>query len=91
MSKIHGVNSAAGLNPVQASLSPKTPKAPAPAPTGDTVEISPQARLASLLASVPPMRMDLVNRVKAEIQSGTYDTPEKLDKAFDKLMDELGF
>ncbi len=32
------------------------------------------------------IRMDLVNRVRAQIAAGTYETPEKLDIALQKML-----
>lgn len=91
MSNITGLNSATSVNPVQPNLSTnKAAKAQTPAPQGDTVEFSSEARLASMLSSVPPIRTELVSRVKAEIQAGTYDTPAKFEVALSKLMDEMG-
>ena len=34
-------------------------------------------------------RADLVARVRREIAEGTYDTPEKLEIALDRLLDRL--
>jgi hypothetical protein len=34
-------------------------------------------------------RPELVRRVRAEIAAGTYDTPEKLDVALERLFDRL--
>jgi len=31
------------------------------------------------------IRFDLVNRIKAEIAAGTYDTPEKMDIAMERM------
>ena len=31
------------------------------------------------------IRFDLVNRIKAEIAAGTYDTPEKMDIALERM------
>lgn len=36
-----------------------------------------------------PIRTELVARVRAEIAAGTYDTPEKFEKALDKLLARL--
>lgn len=36
-----------------------------------------------------PMRLDLIERVRREIAAGTYDTPEKWEKALDRLLDNL--
>jgi negative regulator of flagellin synthesis FlgM len=35
------------------------------------------------------IRFDLVNRIKAEIASGTYETPDKMDIAVDRLIGRL--
>ena len=35
------------------------------------------------------IRFDLVNRVKAEIAAGTYDTPDKMDIAVDRMLNRL--
>jgi negative regulator of flagellin synthesis FlgM len=35
------------------------------------------------------IRADLVERVRREIEAGTYDTPEKWDAALDRLLDRL--
>ena len=40
-------------------------------------------------ACEPGIRIELVNRVRAEIAAGTYDTPEKWDAALDRLLDRL--
>jgi hypothetical protein len=47
-------------------------------------------------ADVPPssetteeFRPDLVERVRREIAAGTYDTPEKMEAALDRLLDRL--
>src|SRR5947209_6360741 len=36
------------------------------------------------------IRADLVARVRREIAAGTYDTPEKWEKALDRLLERLG-
>lgn len=36
-----------------------------------------------------PIRQDLVERVRREIAAGTYETPEKWEIAFDRLLDRL--
>lgn len=39
---------------------------------------------ASSSTAVP--RFDLINRVRAEIAAGTYDTPEKMDVALERML-----
>lgn len=40
-----------------------------------------------MAASDPTIRHDLVARVRREIESGTYDTDEKLEAALARLLD----
>ena len=35
------------------------------------------------------IRFDLVNRIKAEITAGTYDTPEKMDIALERMANRI--
>lgn len=53
------------------------------------VEISTAAALAAKVHEIPDVRADLVARVKQEIKAGTYETPEKIDIAVEKLLDDL--
>jgi len=52
----------------------------------DQLELSPEA-LARGAES--PIRQDLVSRIRAELQAGTYDTTERLDRAIDGLAGDL--
>jgi anti-sigma28 factor (negative regulator of flagellin synthesis) len=59
------------------------------APRGaDRVEVSSLAR--ELARAQEPVRQELIDRVRAEIEAGTYESPEKLDAAVRKLLGELG-
>jgi hypothetical protein len=55
----------------------------------DRVELSDRARLLSRLAGLPPVRQDLIDRVRDEIARGDYDTPGRLDLAIENLADDL--
>lgn len=65
----------------------------APAPSGesasrvDRVELSEQAR--ALATNPTPIRENLVNRIRAEIEAGTYDLDGKLDLAVNELAKDL--
>ena len=74
-----------------------------PARGADQVDISPAAQEAAQLAEAAearaaerglkadaPVRSELVAQLRAQIESGTYETPEKIDAALDRLLDELG-
>lgn len=68
----------------------------------DRLEISPaaeeaarlaeaaEARAAQRASAAPEVRTELVNRLRAEIASGSYETADKLDGALDRLLDEIG-
>ncbi len=55
----------------------------------DAVEISDVGAMMSRLAEVPEIRADLVARVRAEIEAGTYETAERLERTIDRLMEDL--
>lgn len=55
----------------------------------DSVELSRTAQLLAKLHALPDVRQDLVDRVRAEIQAGTYETQERLEAALEGLMDDL--
>jgi len=57
--------------------------------SADRAEFSKAAQLLSKLAELPDVRQDLIDRVRADIAAGTYETPEKLDQAIEKLMEDL--
>lgn len=53
---------------------------------GDQVEISDRAALLSRLRELPEMRHGLIDQVRAAIERGEYDSPEKLDTAIEKMV-----
>lgn len=55
----------------------------------DRLELSDRAVLLSRLRDLPAVRADLIQRVRSEIDTGAYDTPDKLDAAVSALVDEL--
>src|SRR5262245_52059826 len=54
----------------------------------DTVEISSAARSDS--TAKPSLRAERLARIKAEIDAGTYDTPERLEAAMERMFSSLG-
>ena len=90
MTSIHGVTGPIGpgsIEPVN-TIGAAQPAADA-AMVNDVVEISTIARLAAKVQEIPDVRAELVQRVKAEIAAGTYETPERLEIAVSRLMDEF--
>lgn len=66
-----------------------SPAAPAISRGRDQADFSAAAQMRSKLQSLPDVREDLVNRVRSEIEAGTYETPEKLDQAMKGLAADL--
>ncbi len=80
--KVAGTRKSVNVTP------PVAPKAtrrrpPARRKGEDLAEWSRKAR------EMPEVRRDLVDRVRAEIDAGQYETPEKLDAAVDRLLEDL--
>ncbi len=55
----------------------------------DRVEISPIAKMMNEVTSLPEVRAEKIAQVRAEIQAGTYITPEKLDVAVTRLLEGI--
>ena len=53
----------------------------------DRVEVSSIARELSRMQD--PVRQDLIDRVRSEIESGTYETEARIDGAIDRLLSDL--
>lgn len=61
-----------------------------PAPSGqDELQISDAGRLVALANQVPDVRQDRVNAIRAQLAAGTYETPDKLDVAVNRFLDEV--
>ena len=89
MIDVNGVNPAAVPQPVAPVASTHAEHAAAAPVAQDVIEISTAAKLAAMVRDIPDVRTDLVALVKAEIQAGTYETPERIEKAIDGLMADL--
>ena len=103
--EINGVSPVSGpnqVNPVQSKTSESATSAAETKATTqpqDVVDVSAKETGAAQAADamdttfsgvrVNGIRQDLVNRVRAEIAAGTYDTPEKLEIALERLLGKL--
>ena len=64
---------------------------PKPSPSrGRQVDEEELARLVRKAKALPAVREDLVERVRRQIQAGTYETPEKLEIAIERMLEEEG-
>ena len=57
---------------------------------GDRVDFSAHARLLGRIRELPEARLALIERIRAELATGRYESPGKLDQALDQLLDEIG-
>lgn len=60
-----------------------------PADRVDRAEFSEEAQLLGRLAALPDVRADKVAEVRAQLEAGTYETPEKLDIAVDRAIADI--
>jgi negative regulator of flagellin synthesis FlgM len=84
---LHGPQS---MNGPHRAYNSQPPARGASAQPVDQLDISAQADLVSRVRDVPDIRHDRVAAIKAAIANGTYETPEKMDAALDRLLDEMG-
>ena len=85
-SQVHGTHGVKGPHSNSRASDAKPSKSSSPT---DQVEISPAGEAAAQAAETGEIRTDLVARVRQEIASGTYETPEKLDAALDRFLNEV--
>lgn len=55
----------------------------------DQLDISPEADFVAQARDLPEIREDRVAAIRAQIQSGAYETADKLDVALSRLLDEI--
>ena len=85
-SHIHGVQSIKAPNRIQQT---QTESIVDNSPV-DSVDISPEAQLIDQIHDLPEIRSDRVAEIRAQIESGVYETEAKLDVAVGRLLDEIG-
>jgi len=87
--KASGSSSASGGCPAVKARRKATVKASPAKRKRSVKETETAQKLLAKLAQLPDVREELVQRVRSEIDEGTYETPERLDKAVENLMGEL--
>ncbi|HUV39879.1 MAG TPA: flagellar biosynthesis anti-sigma factor FlgM [Planctomycetota bacterium] len=89
--KIRGPAGVGGADPIRSAgpLRAKTVKGTSSASRADSVEISEMAKFLEKISRLPDIRKDKVDAVKAQLANGSYETPEKLEKAINALLDDL--
>ena len=90
---VNGPGPVSNLFPVKPAVSASNieqPPTAQPVAPLDDVEISAAGKMFDQLSQSPKVHAERLTRIKAEIDAGRYETPEKLEAALMKLMDELG-
>jgi negative regulator of flagellin synthesis FlgM len=93
MSSVNGIGS---HNPVQKIVSKPVmhslPAKPATAnkAIADKVQLSRVNHLLATLKAGGDIRADKVEKIRAQLKAGTYESEAKLDAAIDRLIDDLG-
>ncbi len=91
--EIYGAGGPNGPQPIYPRLADFTVDASQAAQAGsvprDQVEISPLGQMLDSIAQIPDIRHERVEEIRQQIAEGTYETPEKLELALDRLLDEM--
>ena len=88
--RIGGTNGAGGPQRIYPRATGEGAAKPAASsPDGDRVELSDTARLSAAIAQIPDIRADKVARAKELIASGQLDTPESMNVAVDRLIEDF--
>jgi len=90
--QIYGPAHLHGAQPIGAPHSARISSPSAPTQSAsiqDEVQISAEANLVEQVHQMPDIRQDRVAAIRAQIAAGTYETPEKLDLAMERLLDEI--
>lgn len=97
MSNVNGINGGGSpVNRIQAlkAFGATKPAGPIDQPAQSSARASDRVELSGLDGIMAKLktndvRHDKVAAIRQQIAEGTYETPEKLDGAIDKLMDDL--
>ena len=84
------IHSPQGINAPHFSTKVAGTQSTGAAGKADRVEISPAANAALQAAEGGRVRTDLVKLIRGQIAAGTYDTPEKMNAAMERLLDQMG-
>ncbi len=87
VSQLHGAQSLNAPHNARLTSGDATSRA---ASAGDQLDISEAGELAARFAEIPDIRQDRVAALRTAIESGMYETEEKLSVALDRMLDEIG-
>ena len=90
--EIHGLNGAGGSQPIYPRMAAYTAESGSSVGVNaprDHVEISSLGQMLDGIHRLPDIRHERVEAVRRQIAEGVYETPEKLEIALDRLLDEM--
>ncbi len=90
---VNGPGSVHGTSPIHSIPSAhevERPADPSQAVPQDEIEISPAGKMLEELSRSPQIRAERLAELKAAIEAGSYDTPEKLEAALERMIAEIG-
>jgi negative regulator of flagellin synthesis FlgM len=90
--EIQGAGGLNGPQPIYPRLAAFSIEAGASAPAAaprDQVEISSLGLMMEGISRLPDIRHEKVEAIRQQIAAGTYETPDKLEKALDGLLSEM--
>ena len=88
--EVRGLNSAVPAAPIErpeTAIAPEDAAPARPASPNDEVEISAVGKLLDEASRTPGIREQRLAEIKAAIEAGTYETPEKLELAVKRLLE----
>ena len=90
---VNGPSAIQGSFPIRPSQPPaEAPRASETKPiaTNDEVEISPAGKMLEDLNNSSEVRSERLAQIKAAVDAGDYETPEKLQAAVSKMLQDIG-
>ncbi|MGQ0635359.1 MAG: flagellar biosynthesis anti-sigma factor FlgM [Planctomycetaceae bacterium] len=90
--EVRGLNSIGATTPLAPASPVEVQATPAAGPTmpRDEVEISALGRMLDDASRVPGVREERLAQIKSAIEAGTYETPEKLQIALERMLTQIG-
>lgn len=84
---VHGPH---GVKPPHGQRAAQAPAATQVQSTEDQLDLSEAGQIAARLSEATNVRQDRVAEIRAELAAGTYETPQKLALALDRMIDQVG-
>lgn len=83
---IHGAHA---INPTHMQRTRNVSEVAFTAAPQDQIDISPIGRMMEKVEQIPDIRSEKVSALRQAIAQGIYDTPDRLNLALDRMLDEL--